>query len=220
MNLSKTFSALMTNNNDAVIFFALVGFLTFNFSKNMTVVLLVSIISTNLLMVSRPFRSLEGFKEGARPKKGGNSTDQNDDLNNQLDSFVSGSKDDDEKSENGEEQDQVQTKPIIEGTTSKKNKAGFTNNLDPAPVKKSSHIDYATTLEDAYKNLEKMIGSGGLQNLTEDTKKLMDQQTQLFNSMENITPLLAQAQQMMKGMDVDSLNKFAGAAKSFNKTDA
>jgi hypothetical protein len=32
--------------------------------------------------------------------------------------------------------------------------------------------------------------------------------------------MLAQAQQMMKGMDIDSINKFAGSAKSFNKSDA
>ena len=50
--------------------------------------------------------------------------------------------------------------------------------------------------------------------------RIIKQQTQLFNSMENIAPLLSQAQQMMKGMDVDQLSKFAGTAKSFNKTDA
>jgi hypothetical protein len=276
MNLKKTFSELMTNkyflyfivflsatniigyltmnNNDAVIFFALVGFLMFNFSKNMTIVLLVSIITTNLFMVSKPLRSMEGFKEGAttsrgsntsgrggrskteipdameglennqeeeeeegikegtRSGRGGRSSNEVDDATGGLDGYEN-------KEDEGEEGEQLKPgKPIREGAskTGKSGGSGFTN---PAPVKKSSHIDYATTLEDAYKNLENMLGTGGLQNLTADTKKLMEQQTQLFNSMENIAPLLSQAQNMMKGMDVDQLNKFAGSAKSFNKTD-
>jgi hypothetical protein len=245
MNLKKTFSGLMTNkyflyfvvflsatniigylsmnNNDAVIFFVLVGFLMFNFSKNMTIVLLVSVIATNLLIVSRPFRSVEGFKEG------GSGATMNASVNNipgATEGFKEGAtgegrpREEEEEEEPGEVITSDDNQTIQEGTTSKTNRSGFKNNLSPAPVKKSSHIDYASTLEDAYKNLEKMLGTGGLQNLTSDTKKLMEQQTQLFNSMENIAPLLSQAQKMMKGMDVDELNKFAGTAKSFNKTDA
>ena len=219
MNLSKTFSGLMTNkyflyfivilsafniigyltmhNNDAVIFFALIGFIMFNFSKNMTIVLLVAIISTNLLMVSRPFFSLEGFQEGMPSNNNGipGATDS-------IDSFHPG--------HTGHTGNTGETGPSNEQFTP----------LNPAPVKKSSHIDYATTLEDAYSNLEKMLGNDGLNNLTNDTKKLMAQQTQLFKSMENITPLIAEAQKMMKGMDVDTLNKFANSAKSFNKSSA
>lgn len=249
MNLKKTFSGLMTNkyflyfivflsatniigyltinNNDAVIFFALVGFLMFNFSKNMTIVLLVSVISTNLFMVSKPFRTMEGFKEGGpgggvdnpmgsvddnkggRGRRGGGFANMGDTKEEEKGEEVPKEPKEEPKSE-----DKTQTPKTPE------EKQSFTNNLSPAPVKKSSHIDYATTLEDAYKNLEKMLGTGGLQNLTADTKKLMEQQTQLFNSMENIAPLLSQAQKMMKGMDVDQINKFAGAAKSFNKSDA
>lgn len=215
MNLSKTFAGLMTNkyflyfivtlsafniigyltmhNNDAVIFFALIGFIMFNFSKNMTIVLLVAIISTNLLMVSKPFFSLEGFQEGLPDNNIPSATD------NSAESFHPG-----QTGHTGE------TGPSDEQFTT----------LNPAPVKKSSHIDYATTLEDAYSNLEKMLGNDGLNNLTNDTKKLMAQQTQLFKSMENITPLIAEAQKMMKGMDVDTLNKFANSAKSFNKSSA
>ena len=255
MNLQKTFASLMTNkyflyfivvlsavniigyltmnNTDAVIFFALLGFITFNFSKNMTIVLLVSIIATNLFMVSKPFTSFEAFTEGTegRSKIG---TAKKTEGRGGSDVELEGMEGSKEEEEEEEEEEVVEEKPkkkkpvrkpakkaettaTVEKLSSRKNE-GF--DLSPAPVKKSSHIDYATTLEDAYKNLEKMLGNGGLQNLTADTKKLMEQQTQLFNSMENITPMLAQAQQMMKGMDIDSINKFAGSAKSFNKSDA
>lgn len=208
MNLKKTISSLTTNkyflyfivvisafniigylsmhNTDAVIFFGLVGFVTYHFSKNMTIVLLISFVATNLFMVARPFQSLEGMNPGK-------DKDKIQDATKGLENF----------------------KSKKEGLKENKKKESFSE-LKPAPVKKSSHIDYATTLEDAYKNLEQMLGNGGLQNLTEDTKKLMAQQTKLFSSMENITPLLAQAQTMMKGMDMESINKFA----SLNKQDS
>lgn len=258
MNISKTFAGLLTNkyflyfivvltalniigylimnNTDAVIFFALLSFVMFNFSKNMTIVLLVSIVATNLLMVSKPFTSLEGYgKPGGGPKNASTGPGNGAGDPSDIDGFKN--KDGEEKESEEEEEEtegmthskkQVKKEKMTpsrkkikekfkEGTTSK-TKEQF-QSLSPAPVKKSSHIDYATTLEDAYKNLEKMLGDGGLQNLTSDTRKLMEQQSKLFNSMENITPLLAEAQKMMKGMDLESLNKFGASSKSFNKSD-
>ena len=53
---SNVLGYLVTNNIHAVIFFALIGFLMSNFSKNMAVVLLVAIIATNLLMVNKSMR--------------------------------------------------------------------------------------------------------------------------------------------------------------------
>jgi len=47
---------LVTNKVNAVIFFALVSLLTFQFSKNMAVVLLVAIIATNFLMANKRMR--------------------------------------------------------------------------------------------------------------------------------------------------------------------
>ena len=47
---------IVTNKINAVIFFALVCILMINFSKNMTVVLIVAIIATNLLMVNKSMR--------------------------------------------------------------------------------------------------------------------------------------------------------------------
>jgi hypothetical protein len=256
MNISKTFAGLLTNkyflyfivvltalniigylimnNTDAVIFFALLSFVMFNFSKNMTIVLLVSIVATNLLMVSKPFTTLEGYgKPGGGPKNAragpGNGGD-----GMEFESFENKdgeeeeTKEEEETEEEGMRPSQKRKEKMTpsrkkikekfkEGTTSKRREQF--QSLSPAPVKKSSHIDYATTLEDAYKNLEKMLGDGGLQNLTSDTRKLMEQQSKLFNSMENITPLLAEAQKMMKGMDLESLNKFGASSKSFNKSD-
>ena len=43
---------MVTNKINAIIFFILVSILTYQFSKNMAVILLVAIIATNFLMVN------------------------------------------------------------------------------------------------------------------------------------------------------------------------
>ena len=42
------------------------------------------------------------------------------------------------------------------------------------------NIDYASTIEDAYDELNKIIGGDGIQKLTGDTQNLMKQQMQLI----------------------------------------
>jgi dipeptidyl aminopeptidase/acylaminoacyl peptidase len=72
----------------------------------------------------------------------------------------------------------------------------------------SAKIDYATTIEDAYDDLNQILGSDGIKNLTDDTQRLMKQQMELAKSMEAMTPLVQQmlpmaekAKDMMASMD-------------------
>ena len=73
-----------------------------------------------------------------------------------------------------------------------------------------ARIDYSSTLQDAYTNLDKMLGTGGMKNLTKDTKNLMNQQKALFETMKGMTPLLASAKDMLKGFDMKSINSLMG----------
>jgi hypothetical protein len=72
----------------------------------------------------------------------------------------------------------------------------------------SAKIDYAATIEDAYDDLNKILGSDGMKSLTDDTQRLMKQQMELAESMKAMTPIVEkmlpmaeQAQKMMEGMD-------------------
>lgn len=56
---------LLFRDLNAVAFFAIVGFLTTYFSKNMIVVLLVALVATNILTMSKTLRFV---KEGFKPK--------------------------------------------------------------------------------------------------------------------------------------------------------
>jgi hypothetical protein len=78
---------------------------------------------------------------------------------------------------------------------------------------KPSRIDYASTLEDAYDNLDKILGSGGMQNLSADTEKLMTQQKKLFEAMNTMMPLVSKAQDMLQGLDMGKIGQMVNMTK-------
>ena len=82
---------------------------------------------------------------------------------------------------------------------------------------KPSRIDYASTLEDAYDNLDKILGSGGMQNLSNDTEKLMNQQKKLFEAMNTMMPLVSKAQDMLQGLDMGKIGQMVDMTKTMPK---
>jgi len=263
---SNVLGYLVTNKVNAVIFFALVAFLMTNFSKNMTVILLVAIIATNLLMANRTMREgLENATEtdNQMPKKPNINTDDETDtdklssvdgqmgkglkvLKESKDSDEANSKlkdkmQDKQNSSSVEEEafGDMEDKPIIdpnnrglnkrktEGSNYKplvvaedKKKNGFHNKKgtsslsNAAPVNGGSRIDYATTLEDAYTNLDNILGSDGIDKLTNDTQRLMNQQQKLFDTMTNMLPMIDKAKGMMDSIDMGQLGGLTEMANS------
>jgi hypothetical protein len=70
----NVFAYIIMNNFNAIILFILVGYITYLFSKNMAIVLLVALLLTNLFMSSKNNRmGREGFQEGVDAS--GNPTD-------------------------------------------------------------------------------------------------------------------------------------------------
>jgi hypothetical protein len=72
----------------------------------------------------------------------------------------------------------------------------------------AAKIDYASTIEAAYDDLNNILGSDGIKRLTSDTQGLMKQQMQLAKSMEGmgpliegIKPMMEQMKGLMQGMD-------------------
>jgi hypothetical protein len=79
---------------------------------------------------------------------------------------------------------------------------------------KGPRLDYASTMEAAYDNLDKMLGGDGIKQLTNDTQKLMSQQQQLFDTMNQMGPMLESAQGLLKGFDFKSLGNLSSLASS------
>jgi hypothetical protein len=74
----------------------------------------------------------------------------------------------------------------------------------PAPVSEDmeeeeigGRIDYASTLEQAYDNLQGMIGNDGIQSLTKDTQNLISQQKSLMGTMSDMGPMLKMAKETL-----------------------
>jgi len=61
----------------------------------------------------------------------------------------------------------------------------------------SGKIDHAATVEQAYDNLDNVLGKDGINNLTDDTKQLLDQQERLMQQIQNATPILNKAMDML-----------------------
>ena len=63
--ITNIFGYLMLRNFDAIVFFFVVGFLSTYFSKNMIIVMIIAMISTNLLVGTK---LLGSYKEGMATK--------------------------------------------------------------------------------------------------------------------------------------------------------
>jgi hypothetical protein len=82
-----------------------------------------------------------------------------------------------------------------------------------AGVTGGPRVDYGATLENAYNNLNQILGNDGMNKLTSDTKNLVDQQKQLAEAMNNMGPLMNQASEMMKSFQSSGMmNMLPGAS--------
>ena len=186
--------AVMGNLNNAA-FFIVLAVLVRYFSKNMIIVLGVPLILVNLFNFKNGSYQFEGI-EGME-----NNTDGASDKSSQKNILNKALEDKNKKDS-----------PIIvpnDGGVVSSNVADDKSGFEVGRRKNGgSKIDYATTIEDAYDQLNQILGSDGVKSLTDDTQKLMQQQMELAKSMEAMTPLIKgimpmaeKAQEMMKGMD-------------------
>lgn len=179
---------IMMKNINAAIFFSVVGFLSSYFTKNMIVILLIAMISTNLYvlgnsnvveaMSNRRKEKTVAKKEAA--KKAASSSDSIDQSN------IASTTDNTSSSTTPESNSEAMT-GLRKGKSS------------------NNKIDYAKTLTDAYSNLQTQIGPDGIEGLTNQTKELMTQQNSLMDNIKTIEPFLKTAQGFMKDLDLEGL---------------
>lgn len=168
---------LMMQNLDAVAFFIIIGFLTTYFSKNMIVVLLVAMISTNFLVMSRSAgrKMVEGMKNKGLPTTKDVNKDKEEDKEPKGD-------------DDNEEQIMATGKP--------------------------SKLDEAGTLEKAYENLETMLGSDAIKNMSQDTQQLAKKQQDLAKMVKNMEPMMDSVSSIMNKMGgIDGVNKMLEKSK-------
>ena len=172
---------VLTKKVNAVIFFIAVGYLTSFFNKNMIVIMLVALLSTNMLIHSRLTILREGMDK------------------------------DDEADEADKADDESEGFSQKKGKKKKKTKEGLSK-IKPAVIadeeteedELKNEINYASTIEAAYNNLDGILSSDALKNMTTDTQKLVSQQKKLMENVKQVQPMMENVLSMMKDNGIDS----------------
>ena len=174
--LVNIFGYMMTGCTYTVAFFVLTAFVTSKFTKNMIIVLGASLALTNAFMVCYVVK--ENFADGS----------------------VEGFKGKGKKEAMKVKKEAMEVKK--EAMKEKKDDSQGMENKEKMTVgyKKNNRLGYAATGEDAYDDLDKILGADGIKNLTNDTEKLVQQQQQLAGLMKNMGPMVGQVKEMMSSM--------------------
>jgi len=193
------FSLLLAKKVNLIILFSLIGYVIWLYNKNMTIVLGLALIIT--FIANLGVKVKEGMESGS-------STDSTSNNDKEATSKPTTKPTTNSTSTNN-------TTSTTTNTTSTNNKDNkpTTENMDIMSNKKRNRIDYASTVEDAYDDLSKILGGDGIQRLTGDTQQLLEQQVQLVDAMKNMTPLIETAKGLLNGLNMDGLNGLTDIAQ-------
>jgi len=215
---------------DLVLYFIVIAVLVRYFSKNMTIVLGVPLLFVNLFSLKG--NMMEGMENNSTTPSSSNSPNKiaNQKSNDQtkIDNLVkSNVNKPDSKTAQGLVMNPVDQN--AENDNSAQDNAAQTTGGEQQGFEsgrrknKGYEIDYATTIEEAYEQLNGILGSDGIQRLTSDRQKLMKQKKPLAEAMKGMGPIIEQIAPMvqnLQGMMGDGKNGLGGImdiAKKFTK---
>jgi len=202
----------------AVLLFFVVGALAYNFTKNMTIVLGSAFLATIIVSM---FKGVLGFKEGAENMEKSESKSESKSENKpekKIDAASIAKKADTNSDMKDAKKLLDSINPLEEGITKSgyENKIPLTPGLYNMPNKEqmTKQLGKASETEQAYDNLEKIMGSKNIQTMSSDTKDLIRQQNDLIKQLKSMTPALNEAMTALGGLDLSKLTNM------FNKHEA
>lgn len=198
---------------DSLALFVAVGVLSTYFSKNMAVNLLLAIAVTSLIAVNK--RVLEGMKnkedddeeEKPKKKKKKGKKESMKEANNASDC------NEDEDCPQGKKCNSGQCVDTFQNNVPPSSPASVDEDDDEAV---GDRIDYAATMEQAYDNLQTMLGDDGIKSITSETKKLVNQQKDLMKTLNSMAPVLNTAKETLSGMDLPNIGEMGNLLKKLN----
>ena len=218
---------LAIQDYNSLALFVVIGLLSTYFSKNMAVNLLTAIVVTSFVAVND--KVLEGFEEGNKNKKDDKKDNQKKAAANSQKAAKMATKASKlakaaTKKAAGEKCDKddecVSGKCENDKCTAK---SGFQNNVPPSSPATiddetddsvGERIDYAATMEQAYNNLQKMLGEDGMNSITQETKKLVSQQKDLMGTLNQMAPILNNAKETLAGLNLDDMGNMSEMLKT------
>ena len=234
ISLFSLFIYITTSQIGAIILFFFVCALMYNYTKNMTIVLGTAFIVTGLAsMINSTIGLQEGLgnkKENASNMEGEGEAGEGEAGEGEAgegeaveDEASEGEpKADDEtdgntktpktpKSSKTPKSDQPSaTKPKTEAFNDKLNPALYNN----IPNKKNmeAQLGKASEIEQAYDNMEKIMGKENVQTISSETKDLIKQQNELIKQLKTMTPALNGAMASLGNIDIGKLTGMFNSA--------
>lgn len=104
-------------------------------------------------------------------------------------------------------------KPLLEGMESKEN-------ASPKPVDEAEEqaeatgkpkVDYSATLEAAYDNIDKLLSSDALSNMSNETQRLAEKQQKLMGNIAKLEPMMQKAGSLLEGLDMGKMTQLIGS---------
>lgn len=204
---------LLQNNLAAIVTFLVIGYATTYFSKNMVNVLLTAIIATNLLAYMGFLKKLD-ILEGLENQNDSHNSDNSSKKSKTSKKSVQSTKSPDDNSEDSEETDDIfileEEEPKTQTSKTNKSKTSAFENYNDDLTGETPNVDYAKTVESAFDNLEKILGSDGLDKMTDQTARLASKQEHLIKAMNKMEPLMNSAQKMLNQLQGSFLGGMLG----------
>lgn len=218
VGIANVLGYLALKDYDSLALLMTLGLLMGYFSKNMSINILISVLVTSLIAINKKIQGslIEGMVEGTANQGGSSSATAK--LQNKLQKAAS-------PFACGKDADDKDTECPSGKTCTKQSqcviKTGFQNNVPPstpAAVDDSDEspgdrIDYASTMELAYDNLQKMLGEGGMKSITAETKKLVTQQKDLMGTLNSMAPVLDTAKETLKNINFEGMGDISKMLK-------
>jgi len=218
LSLASLLGYVMTNKTDAVVFFLLSGFITSHFSKNMTVILLVSLLVTNLVFTVGRMREGMENQKGTKDRrtKSQIAADENRVPTDEELDLAEGESPDGMKAASG---------PMDAAMVGEKDPATMASTVTNKPQSSSNSnavqghtaADKKKKTDVAYSYFEQAMNEGGIDKLSNDMDDMVAKHEKLETMINNMGPIIDKAGKLLDKVNTtniggigDIVNKMSG----------
>jgi hypothetical protein len=232
ISLFSLYIYITTAQLGAIILFFFVGALMYNYTKHMTIVLGTAFIVTGLASM---LNSTISMQEGLGNKEGAEDIDPEEEVEEVEDveedpttaspsasttaSTSAASKSNVSKKPKMPKDPKMPKMPKDPSEETDPEKEAFNDKLNPAlydniPNVKNmqKQLGKASEIEQAYDNMEKIIGKDNVQSISSETKDLIKQQNELIKQLKTMTPALNGAMASLGNIDLGKLTGMFNSA--------
>ena len=208
--ITNLFGYLMMNNFKAIIFFLITGIISSYFSKNMIIIMFGSLLITNFFVVMTSYfgntsKNKEGFEvEGDKDKK--------EEEEEKANTTTSDTK-------NTTAAESSSTTPTA--TTKPTSKPSSPSSIKPTSAddvvgvySETPSINFSSTLEKAYDNLQKFLSSDAINKMSDDTQRLAEKQSLLMNNIDKLAPIMKTAEDLLGKLNLDKMGNMGDMINS------